>query len=125
MMEEFARTGLLLGEAGLARLAAARVAVFGVGGVGGYVCEALARSGVGALDLFDDDRVALSNINRQIIALHSTVGQYKVDVMAARIRDINPGAQVHAHRCFFTPENADGIDFSQYDYVVDAIDTVT
>lgn len=124
-MEEFARAALLFGEDGIARLAAARVAVFGVGGVGGYVCEALARSGVGALDLFDDDRVALSNINRQIIALHSTVGQYKVDAMAARIRDINPAAQVGAYRRFFTPENAGEIDFSKYDYVVDAIDTVT
>lgn len=124
-MEEFARAGLLLGEEGLARLAASRVAVFGVGGVGGYACEALARSGVGVLDLFDDDRVALSNINRQIIALHSTVGQYKVDVMAARIRDINPAAQVTARRCFFSPANADEINFAQYDYVIDAIDTVT
>ena len=124
-MEEFARTGLLLGDAALEKLATMRVAVFGIGGVGGYTCEALARSGVGALDLFDDDRVALSNINRQIIALHSTVGRYKVDVMAERIRDINPEAKVAAHRCFFTPENAHAIDFSCYDYVIDAIDTVS
>lgn len=124
-MEEFARAALLYGEQGMARLAAARVAVFGVGGVGGYVCEALARSGVGALDLFDDDRVALSNINRQIVALHSTAGQYKTEVMEKRIRDINPAARVTAHRMFFTPDNADSVDFTQFDYVVDAIDTVT
>ena len=107
------------------RLARARVAVFGVGGVGGYVCEALARSGVGALDLIDDDKVCLSNINRQIIATHRTVGKYKTEVMKERILDINPEAQVHAHQCFFLPDNADRFPFGEYDYVVDAVDTVT
>ena len=124
MREELERTGMLVGEAGLARLARARVAVFGVGGVGGYVVEALARSGVGTLDLIDPDRVALSNINRQIIALHSTVGQYKVDAARARVLDINPEAVVHCHRTFFLPETADQFCFSDCDYVVDAIDTV-
>lgn len=125
MREEFIRTGLLLGETAMERLARARVAVFGVGGVGGYVVEALARSGVGALDIIDSDVVSISNINRQIIALHSTVGRYKVDVMAERIQDINPDCRVEAHRCFYLPETKDAFDFSQYDYVVDAVDTVT
>lgn len=125
MSEQFIRTQMLLGERGLQRLFAARVAVFGVGGVGGYAVEALARSGVGALDLIDDDTVCLSNLNRQIIATHSTVGQYKVDVAAQRIRDINPQAVVRAHRVFYSPETAAQFDFAQYDYVVDAIDTVT
>ncbi len=125
MKEQFARTGLLLGEAGMERLQNARVAVFGVGGVGGYVVEALARSGVGALDLIDNDTVALSNLNRQIIATLRTVGQYKVDVAAQRIRDINPDCVVRAWRTFYTPETAGQFDFSLYDYVVDAIDTVT
>ena len=125
MSEQFSRTGLLLGETGLQKLSESRVAVFGVGGVGGYVVEALARSGVGALDLIDHDRVSLSNINRQIIALHSTVGEYKVDVMKCRIADINPACRVLAHRCFFLPETRDEFDFSDYDYVVDAVDTVT
>lgn len=125
MSEQFIRTQMLLGERGLRRLFAARVAVFGVGGVGGYAVEALARSGVGALDLIDDDTVCLSNLNRQIIATHSTVGQYKVDVAAQRIRDINPQAVVRAHRVFYSPETAAQFDFAQYDYVVDAIDTVT
>ena len=124
METQFSRTGYLLGDAAVERLKACRVAVFGVGGVGGFAVEALARSGVGALDLIDSDRVSLSNINRQIIALHSTVGQYKVDVAAARIRDINPDARVCAHRCFYLPETAGQFDFSQYDYVIDAIDTV-
>ena len=125
MNERFSRTAMLLGEAGVARLASARVAVFGIGGVGGHAVEALARSGVGALELVDDDRVCLSNLNRQIIALTSTLGQYKVDVAAARVRDINPDCAVTARRCFFTPETAGTFDFSQYDYVVDAIDTVS
>lgn len=125
MKEQHARTAMLLGEDGVARLARARVAVFGIGGVGGFAVEALARSGVGALDLIDDDRVALSNINRQIIALHSTVGQHKTDVMAARVHDIDPEIKVQAHRCFFMPENAHEFDFSSFDYVIDAIDTVT
>ena len=123
-MEEFSRIQRLVGEDAMARLAAARVAVFGIGGVGGYVAEALARSGVGKLDLIDHDTVALSNLNRQIIALHSTVGQSKVDVMARRIADINPDAQVRTIPLFYLPETADRFDFHEYDYVVDAIDTV-
>lgn len=124
-MDQFARTRLLIHQSGVERLQNARVAVFGVGGVGGYTAEALVRSGVGAIDLFDNDVVSLTNLNRQIIALHSTIGQYKVDVMAARARDINPEVQVGAYRLFYMPENADEIDLSRYDYVVDAIDTVT
>lgn len=121
----FSRTEQLLGPTALARLAAARVAVFGIGGVGGYAAEALARSGVGALDLVDNDTVSITNLNRQIVALHSTIGQYKVDVMKARIADISPQTAVTAHRVFFLPETADSFDFSQYDYVVDAVDTVS
>lgn len=124
-MEELTRTGLLLGSKGIERLKNSYIAVFGIGGVGGYTTEALARSGVGRLDLIDNDTVALSNINRQIIALHSTVGRYKVDVMKERIADINPNTQVNAFRCFFLPENKDEFDFSKYDYVVDAVDTVS
>ncbi len=124
-MEEFSRTELLLGKDAIQKLHHARVAVFGVGGVGGYAVEALARSGIGALELIDNDTVALSNINRQIIALHSTVGRYKVDVAAARVRDINPRCVVKSHRTFYTPQTADAFDFSGYDYVIDAIDTVT
>ena len=107
------------------RLSQCRVAVFGIGGVGGYVCEALARSGVGAFDLIDDDKVCESNINRQIIATSKTVGKYKTDVMQERILDINPDAKVQTHKCFFLPENASDFPFDKYDYVVDAIDTVT
>ena len=125
MLNQFSRTELLLGAPAMAALAKARVAVFGIGGVGGHVCEALARSGVGAFDLVDDDRVSLTNLNRQIIATHSTVGQYKVDVMRARILDINPEADVRVHRRFFLPENADEFPFGEYDYVVDAVDTVS
>ncbi|MBR4626425.1 MAG: tRNA threonylcarbamoyladenosine dehydratase [Ruminococcus sp.] len=125
MKEIFSRTQLIFGEEAMSRLAAARVGVFGVGGVGGYVVEALARSGIGALDLIDSDTVAPSNINRQIIALHSTVGMYKVDAASERIRDISPDCKVNAYRKFYLPENAADFDFSQYDYVVDAIDTVT
>lgn len=125
MLSEFSRTRLMLGDAAMERLRGARVAVFGVGGVGGHVVEALARSGVGTIDLIDDDRVSLTNINRQIFALHSTVGQYKVDAARARILDIHPGAVVNAHRMFFTPETADQLDFSAFSYVVDAIDTVS
>ena len=125
MLNEFSRTRMLLGDDAMARLAAARVAVFGVGGVGGYVVEALARSGVGALELIDDDTVSLTNINRQIIALHSTVGMPKVDAARARVLDICPQTQVIAHRAFFTPETAAQFDFTQYSYVVDAIDTVS
>ena len=107
------------------RLADARVAVFGIGGVGGYVCEALVRSGVGAFDLIDDDKVCLTNLNRQIIATRKTVGRYKTEVMKERILDINPDADVRIHNCFFLPENADEFPFEEYDYVVDAVDTVT
>lgn len=107
------------------RLAHSRVAVFGIGGVGGYVCEALARSGVGALDLIDDDRVCLTNLNRQIIATHKTIGRYKTDVMRERILEINPAAEVRVHQCFFLPDNAGQFPFAEYDYVVDAVDTVT
>jgi len=125
MREEFARTALLIGEEGVERLQKAHVAVFGVGGVGGYVVEALARSGVGVFDLIDSDTVALSNLNRQIIATHRTVGQYKVDVMKERILSINPDAVVNVHHCFYLPETADAFDFTKYTYVVDAVDTVT
>ncbi|MBO7631575.1 MAG: tRNA threonylcarbamoyladenosine dehydratase [Lachnospiraceae bacterium] len=125
MENRFSRTELLLGESALERLSKCRVAVFGVGGVGGYVCEALARSGVGTLDLIDSDKVCLSNINRQIIATEKTIGQYKTDVMKERILDINPEAEVNTYRCFFLPENASDFPFEQYDYVVDAIDTIT
>ena len=119
------RTAMLVGEDALNQYRTARVAVFGVGGVGGYVCEGLARAGIGALDLFDHDTVSLSNINRQIIALHSTVGRNKVDVMRERIADIAPDCQVKTYPIFYLPENADEIDLSQYDYIVDAIDTVS
>lgn len=125
MSEQLMRTELLLGSEGIEKLQNSKVAVFGIGGVGGYVTEALARSGVGALDLFDSDKVSESNINRQIIALHSTVGRYKVDVMKERIADINPDIQVRANRCFFLPENAGDYDLTIYDYIVDAVDTVT
>ena len=124
-MNEFIRTELLLGEEAMKKLSGSRVAVFGVGGVGGYAVEALARSGIGALDLIDDDVVSLSNINRQIIALHSTVGLPKVEVAAARITDINPDCTVRIYKTFYTPETAGEFDFSLYDYVIDAIDTVT
>jgi tRNA A37 threonylcarbamoyladenosine dehydratase len=120
----FQRTEWLLGEEAMQKLQNARVAVFGVGGVGGYVVEALARTGVGELHLIDDDTVSVSNINRQIIALHSTVGKYKTDVAATRVQDINPSCKTHTYHLFFTPETADEIDFSTFDYVVDAIDTV-
>ncbi len=120
----FSRTEQLLGTTALARLSAARVAVFGIGGVGGYAVEALARSGIGALDLVDNDTVSITNLNRQMVALHSTIGQYKVDVMKARIADISPQTKVTAHRVFFLPQTADTFDFSQYDYIVDAVDTV-
>lgn len=125
MQNQFSRTELLLGEDAMERLSRARVAVFGVGGVGGYVVEALVRSGVGAADLIDNDKVCLTNLNRQIIALHSTVGQYKVDVMRDRIRGINPDCRVNVHKCFYLPETQAEFDFTQYDYVVDAVDTVT
>ena len=125
MKEQFVRTQMLLGEEAMERLAASRVAVFGIGGVGGYVTEALARSGVGALDLIDHDTVSMSNLNRQIIATLDTVGQLKVEAMAARIRSINPDCRVMARPVFYLPETEDQFDFRDYDYVVDAIDTVT
>ncbi|MBE6528989.1 MAG: tRNA threonylcarbamoyladenosine dehydratase [Ruminococcaceae bacterium] len=125
MENQFSRTQMLLGESGLKALASSRVAIFGVGGVGGYVAEALARSGVGALDLVDNDVVALSNLNRQILATHASLGLPKVDVAAARIKDINPNCKVLTHRLFFLPQTVQKFDFSQYDYIVDAIDTVT
>ena len=125
METPFSRTQMLLGTSGLKKLAAARVAIFGIGGVGGYVAEALARSGIGALDLVDSDVVSLSNLNRQIIATHSSLGLPKVEVAAARIRDINPDCSVLTHRLFFLPQTVQNFDFSQYDYIVDAIDTVT
>lgn len=122
---QFSRTELLIGKENLQRLARARVAIFGVGGVGGYVVEALARSGVGTLDLIDSDKVVLSNLNRQIIATYDTIGQYKVDAAKARVLSINPQAVVNAYRIFYLPETASQFDFASYDYVVDAIDTVT
>ncbi len=125
MSEQFSRTELLLGGAAMERLKKARVAVFGVGGVGGHAAEALARSGVGCLDIIDDDRVCLSNLNRQIFALHSTLGQYKADAARARLLDINPEMTVNAYKVFYTPETADQFDLGVYDYVVDAIDTVS
>lgn len=124
MINQFSRTELLLGEDAMRRLGNSRVAVFGIGGVGGYVVEALARSGVGAIDLIDNDTVCMSNINRQIIATLDTLGQYKTDVAAERIRSINPDCAVTVSRTFFMPETASEFDFSSYDYVVDAIDTV-
>lgn len=125
MLNQFSRTELLLGHDNMEKLKNARVAVFGVGGVGGFTVEALARSGVGTLDLIDDDKVCLTNINRQIIATRKTIGQYKVDVAKERILDINPDAVVNTYKTFFMPDTADEFDFSVYDYVVDAIDTVT
>ena len=125
MSEQFLRTEMLLGSDAIQKLQNARVAVFGLGGVGGYVVEALARSGVGSLDLIDSDRVSVSNLNRQILATHSTVGMLKVDAARARVLDINPECQVKTWPVFYTPDMADAFDFTQYDYIVDAIDTVT
>ncbi|MBQ5334583.1 MAG: tRNA threonylcarbamoyladenosine dehydratase [Oscillospiraceae bacterium] len=125
MLNQFSRTQLLLGKDSMEKLAGSRVAVFGIGGVGGYVCEALVRSGVGAFDLVDDDKVCLTNLNRQIIATRKTVGQYKAEVMAARMKEINPDADIRIRKCFFLPENADEFPFAEYDYIVDAVDTVT
>lgn len=125
MSLQFSRTELLLGASSIEKLAASRVAVFGVGGVGGFAAEALIRSGIGTLDLIDNDRVSESNINRQIIALHSTVGQYKTEAAKERLLDINPNAQIRALNMFYTPETAPQLDFTKYDYIIDAIDTVT
>ncbi len=125
MLNQFSRTQLLLGGDAIQKLADSRVAVFGVGGVGGYVCEALVRSGVGHFDLIDDDKVCLTNLNRQIIATRKTVGKYKAEVMSERMHEINPDVDVRIHKCFFLPENADDFPFDEYDYIVDAVDTVT
>ncbi|MFT3950774.1 MAG: tRNA threonylcarbamoyladenosine dehydratase [Oscillospiraceae bacterium] len=125
MLNQFSRTELLLGADAIKKLSEARVAIFGIGGVGGYAGEALARAGVGAFDLIDDDKICLTNLNRQIIALRSTIGKNKTDVMRDRILDINPAAKVAVHNCFYLPENADDFDFSQYDFIIDAVDTVT
>ncbi|MDE6208748.1 MAG: tRNA threonylcarbamoyladenosine dehydratase [Lachnospiraceae bacterium] len=125
MINQFQRTKILLGSRAMDKLKNSRVAVFGIGGVGGYVVEALARSGVGAIDIVDSDKVCLSNINRQIIATRSTVGQYKVDAMKDRIYDINPECVVRAYKCFYLPETKEEFDFSVYDYIIDAVDTVT
>lgn len=125
MKEQYSRSELLLGSEAMDKLKNSRVAVFGVGGVGGFAVEALARCGVGTLDLIDNDTVSVTNINRQIIALHSTIGRLKTEVAAERVHDIDPDIKVNVHSCFFMPETADSFDFTQYDYVVDAIDTVT
>lgn len=125
MLNQFSRTQLLFGAEAMEKLKNSRVAVFGVGGVGGYVVEALARSGVGSFDLIDDDKVCLTNINRQIIATMETIGKYKVDVMKDRVLSINPFCKVETYKCFFLPENQDDFDFTKYDYIVDAIDTVS
>ena len=125
MLNQFSRTELLYGKEAMEKLQNARVAVFGVGGVGGYVCEALVRSGVYHFDLIDDDKVCLTNLNRQIIATRKTVGKYKAEVMRDRMLEINPDADIAVHKCFFLPENADEFPFDQYNYIVDAVDTVT
>lgn len=125
MKKQFERTGLLLGEEAVALLQKKRVAVFGIGGVGGFTAEALVRSGIGAIDIIDKDVVDITNINRQIIAVHSTVGRPKVEVMRERLLDVNPDCEIRMHECFFLPETAEQFDFSVYDYVVDAVDTVT
>lgn len=125
MNEQFQRTALLIGQEGVNALQSARIALFGVGGVGSFTAEALIRAGIGTLDLFDNDTVCSSNLNRQLIALHSTIGQFKVDAARARLLDINPAAQIGAHRLFYLPETADQVDLSQYDYIIDCIDTVS
>ena len=125
MQDQYSRTQLLLGAEAMEKLHHCRVAVFGIGGVGGYTVEALARSGVGALDLIDDDKVCLTNLNRQLIATRKTVGQYKVDAMEQRLHDINPNVEIHTYKMFYMPDTADQVDLTQYDYVVDAVDTVT
>ena len=125
MLNQFSRTELIFGKEAMEKLAGSRVAIFGIGGVGGFTAEALARSGVGTLDIIDDDKVCLTNINRQIFATRKTVGRYKVEAAKERLLDINPDMTVNCWQTFYTPETADQFDFSQYDYVVDAIDTVT
>ena len=125
MADQHSRTRLLIGNVGMKKLQNARIALFGLGGVGGYAAEALARAGIGHMDLIDDDTVSLTNLNRQILATHSSIGKYKVDVAAQRIRDIDPTIEVRTYKTFYLPETADQFDFTQYDYVLDAIDTVT
>ena len=125
MLNQFSRTQLLLGPDSMEQLYKKKVAVFGIGGVGGYVCEALVRSGIGSFDLIDDDKVCLTNLNRQIMATRKTVGKYKAEVMRDRMLEINPDAKIEIHKCFFLPENADEFPFGEYDYIVDAVDTVT
>ena len=125
MLNQFSRTQLLLGSDAMESLYKKKVAVFGIGGVGGHVCEALVRSGIGSFDLIDDDKVCLTNLNRQIIATRKTVGKYKAEVMQERMLEINPDAKIEIHKCFFLPENADAFPFHEYDYIVDAVDTVT
>ena len=125
MLNQFSRTQLLLGQEAMERLSRCRVAVFGIGGVGGYAVEALARSGIGALDLIDNDRVCLTNLNRQLHATRKTIGKYKVDVAEERIIDINPDCRVRTYKTFYLPDTRDQFDFTQYDYIIDAIDTVT
>lgn len=125
MLTQFSRTELLLGKEAMNKLSGSKVAIFGIGGVGGYACEALVRSGVGAFDLIDDDKVCLTNLNRQIIATRKTVGKYKAEVMKERMLEINPDADVIIHKSFFLPENADEFPFDEYDYIVDVVDTVT
>ena len=124
-INQFSRTELLFGKDGMAKIYAAKVAVFGVGGVGGYAVEALARSGVGQIDIFDHDKFCITNLNRQLHSLHSNIGKFKVDVVRERILDINPNATVNAYKLFYLPENSNQVDFEQYDYIVDAIDTIT
>ncbi|MBR6126280.1 tRNA threonylcarbamoyladenosine dehydratase [bacterium] len=124
MLNQFSRTELIIGTEGLTKLSKARIAVFGIGGVGGYVVEALVRSGLGSIDLIDNDKVTLTNLNRQIIATHKTIGMDKVDAAEERIKEINPDTKITKHKLFFSPETADKIDFSKYDYIIDAIDTV-
>ena len=125
MADQYSRTRLLLGEDGINKLRNARVILFGLGGVGGYAAEALARAGIGCIDLVDDDTISLTNLNRQLLATHSSIGKYKVDVAAQRIKDIDPSIEVRTFRTFYLPETAEQFDFSKYDYVLDAIDTVT
>ena len=125
MLNQYSRTELIMGKEAMERIRSSRIAVFGVGGVGGYVVEALARCGVGTLDLIDHDTVSLTNLNRQIIALHPTIGKYKVDAAEERVHDIDPEIRVNKYRCFYLPEEKERFDFAQYDYIVDAIDTVT
>ena len=125
MLNQFSRTQLLVGPDGMDKLMKANVLIFGIGGVGGYVAEALARSGIGRFTLVDDDKVCLTNINRQVIATRKTVGKYKAEVMAERIKEIKPDANVEVRKCFYLPENADAFDFSEYSYIVDAVYTVT